>query len=87
MPLSVTQVSADSSNSYIFEEGGLDVSGGLSESASYIIDHHTLTYDFRDDVASSPTYKEITGHAALQVFCSNGILEPGEECDDGNLIN
>lgn len=80
-------MNADTSSNYIFEEGGLDVSGGFLESDSYLLDHHTLTYGFRDDIASSATYQEITGNSALQIFCSNGILEPGEECDDGNLTN
>ena len=86
MLLLINQVNADSSNSYIFEDGGIDVSGGSLESDSYILDH-TLTYDFRNDVATSENYQEISGNTALQVFCGNNIVEPGEECDDGNFVS
>jgi len=81
------EAKADSSDSYIFEEGGIDVSGGFLKSENYLLDHHSLTYAFRDNFASSKNYHEITGNSALQVFCGNNIVEPGEECDDGNLTN
>lgn len=66
-----SQANADSSTSYIFEEGGLDISGGSSESTSYILDHQTVMYDFSDNLASSDNYKEVTGYAGLEIYCGN----------------
>lgn len=82
----VFQAKAETSNSYIFEEGDIDVSGGELSSDSYLLDHHTVNYDFRD-TATSDSYQEITGNTALQIFCGNKIIEPGETCDDGNFTN
>ena len=49
---------ADSSANYIFEEGGIDVSGGTLESTSYI-QSHTINYDFQDELSTSTNYQEI----------------------------
>lgn len=65
----------------------MDLSGGELGSNSYLLDHHSVNYEFAEELASSPNYQEITGNSALQIFCGNKILEPGEDCDDGNFVN
>jgi len=57
--------------------------------------NHTLVGNFWDDFSSNPGYPSvyyISGMGGgvdrkplLKTICSDGIVDPGEECDDGNI--
>ncbi len=79
-------VIADSSTNYNIDVSELNTGGTLLNSANYKI-NSTIVGFVDGNFAYSGNYTLGSGLVYLEQLCVNGILEFGEQCDDGNTIN
>jgi cysteine-rich repeat protein len=77
---------ADSSTSFKIDMATLNGGGGLKSSTTYKINDSTVNF-VSGSVASSTSFKLDSGLINLEQLCGNGIVEFGEACDDGNILN
>jgi cysteine-rich repeat protein len=76
---------ADSSTSYEVDVSDLNAAGTLSASTNY--QENAAILGFVDgNFGYSANYILGSGLPYLELLCGNGILEFGEQCDDGNTI-
>ncbi len=79
-------VIADSSTNYTVDVSELNGGGELSASSSYRLNDTFIGF-VDGNFGYSTNYTLGSGLVYLEQLCGNGILEFGEQCDDGNTIS
>lgn len=77
---------ADSSTNYTVDVSELNSGGNVSSSTSYKINDTFIGF-VDGDFGYSSSYTLGSGLVFLELLCGNGILELGEQCDDGNVTS